>query len=423
MKVPSIKKKELCFFLSSFFPKNKKEYIVFVLFFLIYTSYSLFIVFKTSLIDNPFGADLFFSFDNPQYYSKGYTYIEVHPLVRFVTFFILKTGNMLAGIFYYKIKTLFFALFFTALSSMSCVYILRYLQQVIGINNIKSIILTVFFGFLSTNLILSFTPESFSLTSFFLISMVTYYSIEVKNGKKIPFLIDCFYTIILGGITITNFVKGLIASTFANKINKKLFYKLIFLIILFILILICIPDFVDYIFSLLKTYGPSNSTGQVSHSFDFYVKQIVNFFFGASLLFPNLYVKQDLAFDIMIDMISLDNYDNVLQYIFLIFIYGNIIYVIIKGIKNKLILFIVALVSIDVLIHVIFLYGYTDFFIFGGHWVYAVPLLIGWLYKYIPQKWTRYYTSLLCLLTITLVVNNIFHIVQFIQLGIEYYPA
>ena len=45
--------------------------------------------------------------------------------------------------------------------------------------------------------------------------------------------------------------------------------------------------------------------------------------------------------------------------------------------------------SIDFVIHFIIRYGMNEAILFGGHWMFAVPILLGWLYTRLPVRMYR----------------------------------
>lgn len=152
-------------------------------------------------------ADIYFSFDNPLYFHSDVNYIQGHPLTQYMYKPLLILGNILQGSGTLKAKNIFFVIFFNCLSALSCVYIYRYLRNIINLKTIQAAILCTFWGIMSINLIISFTPESFSMSSVVLISMILYYSNCIVKGQGTKPIIDAIYCITLGGITITNLPK------------------------------------------------------------------------------------------------------------------------------------------------------------------------------------------------------------------------
>lgn len=403
-----------------FLPKGKMEFLIFCVFFLFYISYSLIVAFKTSIIDSDILVDVYFSFDNPQYYRQGFSYVEAHPLIRHIMYPLLYVGNLLKDIFGYKIKALFFAVNFVLLSSLSCAYIYRYFVKIVGLDKIAAIIMTCFFGFMSTNLILCFTPESFSLTSFALVAMVLFYSERIKQERSVPFIANLCFPLFIGGITFTNFVKGLIPMIFVKEKFKVTFIKMGVVTFVFCLILFLTPGFLGGIYNMYGMFGHHPS---YEYFDDMYLIQIVDSFWGAPIFFPRIFVEKDFVFELLVDKICLDFYHHFWQYIFVGVLFILVLFSIFKGFKNKYVVMVCLLLGVDVAIHIILKYGFKELHIYGGHWVYCVPILLGWLFKYVSG---RQYKALLIVMTImlfALCANNVYELINFLNLAIEYHPA
>ncbi|NDW08164.1 DUF6080 domain-containing protein [Dysgonomonas sp. 520] len=409
------------FLLNLLLPQNKKERILLIALFLFYLSYSLFVVFKTSLLDSSLECDLYFSFDNTQYYHKGYTYVEGHPLLRNFTKPLLWIGALCTKLFTYKAKTLFFALFFNLLLSLSAVYVYRYFRQIANIENKAALIFTLFYAFMSTSMVLAFTPESFSFSMFVLVFMLLFYSICMQQKKKVSFFINVSFVVLLGGITITNFVKGLVPMLFSNEKKKKILIKIFLATSIFFILILMMPTFWTQVKIMFDDFGISSSEVYIENS---YIKNIFHFFMGASILYPELYVEHGTVLNTTMDMICLDSYHYLFQYLFVGIVYAIVFFAIIKGFKNKYILFILLLLGVDVFLHIVFKFGFRDYFIYGGHWVYCIPLLLGWTYKLLKNKrQQQIYWFLACILVAVLFINNLWSISRLIELGIAYYPV
>lgn len=407
--------------ISFLIPNDKNELLLFITFYLFYLSYSLVIIFKTALIDDTFPCDLYFNFDNTSYYHKGYTYIEAHPLIEYFVGPLLFIGDTLKSLFHYKVKTLFFGLFFVLLSSLSCTYIFRYIYKIIELSKIQSVVLTIFYGIISTNLILCFTPESFSLSSFVLVVMVLYYSTLKKQGKKAPFFNELSFVIILGGITFTNFVKGVISIIFINEKNRQLIKKSFIAILSFGIVLFFTPHFLERTIELYESFA-TFVPEHISYGLWWYGK-VSNFFYGATIMFPNITTNEVFFFDVYRNNIYLDYYQHLWQYFVVGILYVLVIASVIKGIKNEFVLYLSLLFSADIAIHIILRYGIIDYFIYGGHWVYCIPLLLGWLLKNVSKKTNRILFTIMSSLLVVIFINNMYILRKFLYLAIEYYPA
>jgi len=401
-------------------PENKKEIWILLISILFYSSYSLFIAINTSVIDyKDLLYDIYFSFDNPIIYRQGYVYLEGHPLMMFMTMPFIALGNILAGALGYKAKTVFLTFLCTVLISFSIVYVYRYLVKIIEIKGYISYLLIAFYAFTSTNLILAFTPESFTITAFFLTFTIYFYSYCIKNKQRIHLAANALFPIVLGGITITNFAKGIIPMLFTDETWKTKIRKIIIVSLVFLLIIVWIQIQYDFI-SLIHMRLEGNIRMPARGT---YPERVFDWLYAAPILFPSL-----MMFDIKVDglpfsAISLDFYHHWWQYTFSVLLLAGLGYSIYKNYKNVLVQIIMLLLLEDIVIHAIIMYGLRDGFIYGAHWIFLVPILLGWMYKSIKEeKHKTIFTYTSSILIVFLIVNNLIRLYDFIKLSLNNFP-
>ncbi|WP_221412126.1 MULTISPECIES: DUF6080 domain-containing protein [unclassified Dysgonomonas] len=396
-------------------PKGKIEISLFLFFTFIYLSYSLFLLFHTYILDYPYAGiyDLYLSFDNTPIFNQGFLNLERHPLMLYFTKPLMLVGDVLIKLFGYKAKGVFIVLFCTSIVSLSIVYIYRYLKIIVGVNKYPLYLLVFFYGFFSTNLILCFTIESFTISLFLLTFTVYYYSYCILSEKKVTFLSNIFFAFALGGTTITNFAKGIIPIFFIKGNIKNKLYKIFALGILFFLSLVWI-EFRYNIFSNL-----TSGINKFIYSESSLLEKVVDLFLGSPIFFPPIQKGLNEYSGVMIET---DRYHFWWQYLFVGLLFFFIIYSIIRGYKNKYIQLLVLFFSCDIFLHVILKFGIAEGFLYGGHWVYVVPLFLGWLYKSLSKKTGNIFLLLLSCMFLFLCVNNIYQLINFLTLAIEYYP-
>lgn len=401
-------------------PESKKEIWILLISIVFYTSYSLILAVNTSVIDyKDLLYDVYFSFDNPIIYRQGYVYLEGHPLMMFMTMPFIALGNILAGMLGYKAKTVFLAFICTVLISFSIVYVYRYLVKIIELKGYITYLLTAFYAFTSTCLILAFTPESFTITAFFLTFTLYFYSYYIKNKQRIHLAANTLFPVILGGITITNFAKGIIPMLFTDEKWKTKIRKIAIVSVVFLLIIVWIQIQYDFI-SLIKMRLDGNIRMPARGT---YPERVFDWLFAAPILFPEL-----MMFDIKVDgqpfgAISLDFYHHWWQYAFSVTLLGGLAYSVFKNYKNVLVQIIILLLLEDIVIHAVIMYGLRDGFIYGGHWVFLVPILIGWLYKsFKEQRHRTILTYISAVFVVFLITNNLIRLYDFIQLSLNNFP-
>lgn len=416
-------------FLGLFKPEQGTEIVLFLSILFFYLTYSIYIAINSSILDNSIvETDLYFSYDTPLILKYGRTQLNGHPLLFFFYYPFVIIGNGLAYILGYKAKTLFFVVVSSILTSMSCIYIYRYINKIIELNRVKSILFALFFAFFSTNLILCFTPESFNLSAFFLSFSVYYYSYYIKINKTPSFIPTILLTdICLGGVTITNVVKGIIPVIFLNEKKTKIFKRIFILTSVFILILLIIQLFMY--FTENRNYLNSIVAHQqtfTSITYDTYPtwKQIFHKFFGTPIFFSEIINNTFFSNSAQRIIRSIDVifYEFIWQKVFIYTLVFLLIFSLIKNFKNKYVQMLFLLLFTDIVIHCVLRFGLDWPFMYGAHWVYCIPLLLAWLYKSLEIKLSKVCFAFLSVTLIILFANNLIRLFTFIEIAKEMFP-
>lgn len=399
------------------FPQNKHELYLLLFCILGYFAYGIILTLNTCIQDSITYSDIYFSYDNMSIYHLGYQNMTGHPLIRRITYPLLYWTNYLATEFgNYKIKTILFCLSSNLLISLSVVYIFRYLKQIIKLKGYPLYAITLFYIFSATNLILSFTFESFSLSLFALCFTIYYYSYCIDQNKQVTFLTNFSLATLLGGITITNLAKGVIPMFFTKEKFKISFLKSTIIGIIWLFILL----WVNYKYQIVDNMGERlNDFTGLSDSF---IKHAFGLFWGGAILFPRIIYSMKYSADMNIGNIIPDYYD-AWQYVFVGIIAILVLGSIALNYKNKLVQILCAWFAIDIIIHIGIKYGLEEPFMYGAHWIFIVPILIGWLLNSIKsEKHSKLFMVFFSVILLTLIVNNMIELVRFINLAIELFP-
>lgn len=294
------------------------------------------------------------------------------------------------------------------------------MTKIIELKGYVVYLLLTIYACTSTNLILAFTPESFTITSFFLSFTIYTYSYYIKENKSIRLASNSFFAIVLGGITITNFAKGIIPMLFTSDNKKLILRKIILVSLLFSLILIWMQIQYDFV-SLIQ----SRLTGNISvPARGNYFEKLFEWLYAGPIFFPEIMILDIKIDGLPFGAISLDFYHHWWQYLFSISFLLILVYSLFKNHKNKLVQMIVLMLSVDILIHGIIRYGIRDAFIYGGHWIFLVPLIIGWGYKSIEKDRIKLCSKIvLTILAGWMIINNFIELSSFIQLSINNFPV
>ncbi|WP_435524957.1 DUF6080 domain-containing protein [Chryseobacterium indoltheticum] len=105
--------------------------------------------------------------------------------------------------------------------SLSLIQIYKYLKNItylpIGLN----LLIVAFFSVFSTNILLSFTPETYTYTLFLLVLFNYYTAIKFKKNQKIAGSALVLAGVTIGGLTVTNIVKVFIPIAFEKGLFKS----------------------------------------------------------------------------------------------------------------------------------------------------------------------------------------------------------
>lgn len=387
-------------------PSGRKEWCVFFVFLLFYLSFGLLFLFGTSLIDTKeYSYDMYFGFDNPLYFHKGGNPgCDSHPLFRYFIAPVIFIADMI-GQMSYKFRGIFMLTFFASVVSLSNVYLFRYLKVVIKLKGIILYLLVGFFGCFSMNMILGFTPETYSIASCLLLFIAFYYSYLVIKNERVEFVTFLITSIVIGGSTITNYAKNAVYYLFSDRkwIVKILQVGTVGVFMLLIM------------FFSIKTTGESITQKlmwrtiyieNISEETTSSIIKITNSFLGAPILLPEIKQIQGFKFTYL----NHSQYTCVWQYVWNIVLWVGLMLAIIYNRKNKLFLMILAVWGVDLLLHVVIGYGLREGIIYGGHWVYVVPIMLGWLYSKLKKPVQPVFTVILVVMFITMLLNNAFRL-------------
>ncbi|RRQ45680.1 hypothetical protein DTW91_09190 [Chryseobacterium sp. SC28] len=415
-------------FLKIVFPSTKIEAFVFLFFIIVYGANAGFIAEHFRIIyDNRIPWDAYFSFDNRAIIQTGGGF-ERHPLSNYFFDQIRTFALWISGNRYDSVFRLVLALLSTLVISLANVQIFKYLNNIIRLPLKISLLILFFYGLFVTNILLSFTPETYTYTLFFL-SIFNYYAAKkISEEKTMSFGAAIIGSVFIGGLTITNIVKVYIPFLFEKNIFwnwrkigravSKIAASIAVFVFLFLLRLDL--NFQNFLNKTEEQYKKF-STPKVTPLWD----MIASWFLGGPVLFPGFVIRdyhsRDKSF--YYKALFMDVYSSVVSYIFVGIILLMIIWSIFKNFRNRLVWILVISFSADILIHCVLKFGLHTSYIYGGHFVFVYPLLLGWLFFSFKEKTlplTFLYGTLL-ILTVYLGFNNLYRLTEFYQFLETYY--
>lgn len=409
------------------FPSTYTELAVFLFFIICYGILGSYIAVHYRIIfDSRIPWDAYFSFDNKSILMTGGSF-ERHPLSYYFFTWIREFCLFISGGKMNMTFRLSLAWLSNFIITLNVIQVFKYLKNIIRLPFPYSLLIIVFFGVFSTNIVLSFTPENFTYT-LFLLSLYNYYAaIKLRKEEKIPATALSVAGITIGGLTITNIVKVFIPVFFEKglfkswkKIGWAILRGMIAVIVYIFLYLYRIDFKYQNIFSKTNQQYEKFSNVESMPTWD----MILSFFFGGNILFPGFILsdKHNMK-GFNFKGLYMDLYSSIFSYIFIAVILILISWSYIKNFKNKWVQVITISFLFDIFIHCIMRFGLHTSYIYGGHFIFVYPLLIGWLfyaYRSSP-KMMAFLTLITGLLLVYLLSNNLFRMSEFFWFLETYY--
>ncbi len=414
-------------FIKTVFPATKFETLLFLIFLSIYGALGTYIALNYRIIfDNRIPWDAYFSFDNRAIVMTGGGF-ERHPLANYFFNWIREFALLFSD----GKKDANFRLVLAWCSnfavSLSLIQIYKYLKNIIRLPKNISLLILSFFAFFTTNILLSFTPETYTYTLFFLVLFNYYAALKLKKEAIIPATALTLATISIGGLTVTNAVKVFISVLFEKNLfqNWKKFgdavLSVLMSIVIFVLLFLYRLDF-DYMRFLNKSGEQYDkfSKPKVTPLWD----MISSWFFGANMLFPSFVIRDyHNKKGFYYKAIFMDVYTSVIPYVFVAAVLILVFWSYFKNFKNKLVQVLMISFLVDIVIHCILKFGLHTSYIYGGHFIFVVPLLMGWLfysYKNSPKMLSFLFVTV-GVLFLYLAMNNLLRMEEFFVFLEKYY--
>ncbi|PKF75341.1 hypothetical protein CW752_04790 [Chryseobacterium sp. PMSZPI] len=414
-------------FLRLVFPSTYIELAVFIFFLTCYGILGSYIAIHYRIIfDSRIPWDAYFSFDNKSILMTGGSF-ERHPLSYYFFNWVREFSLFISGGKMDVNFRLTLAWLSNIIITLNVLQIFKYLKNIIRLPLAINFLIVLFFGIFSTNIILSFTPENFTY-SLFLLSLYNHYAaIKLKKEEKTPALALSLAGITIGGLTITNYVKVFIPLLFEKNLfrNWKKFGNAILRVLIaticYILLYLNRIDFkYQTIFSKTNQQYEKFSNVESMPTWD----MILSFFFGGNILFPSFIIsdKHNMK-GFNFKGLYMDLYSSTFSYISVAVILILISWSYYKNFKNKWVQIIMISFFIDIIIHCVMRFGLHTSYIYGGHFIFVYPLLIGWLfYAYrLSPKTISFLTVIVGILLVYLLGNNWYRMSEFFWFLETYY--
>ncbi|WP_439480103.1 DUF6080 domain-containing protein [Chryseobacterium aquaticum] len=400
---------------------------IFIFFLTIYGILGSYIALNYRIIfDSRIPWDAYFSFDNKAIVMTGGSF-ERHPLSYYFfnwireAILLFTNGKMDVNF------RLILAWLSNFIISLSLVQVYKYLKIIIRLPHLLNLLIVFFFSLFSTNILLSFTPETYTYTLFLLVLFNYYTAIKLKKDSKISGSALALAGVTIGGLTVTNIVKVFIPIIFEKGLFKswKKFgnatLRVLISAVIFILLYLNRIDF-KYQNILSKSEEQYEKFSNVNSTpiWD----MIYSYFFGGNILFPSFFIREKHNMKgFYYKAIFMEVYSTAFSYIFVGLVLSFVLWSYFKNFKNKLVQILMLSFLVDIAIHCVFRFGLHTSYIYGGHYVFVYPLFLGWLfyaYKNSP-KILSFLTVSIGVFTVFLMLNNYHRMIDFFEFLNLYY--
>lgn len=414
-------------FLKTVFPSTKFEFLLFAIFLTAYGILGTTIALNYRIIfDDRIPWDAYFSFDNRAIVMTGGGF-ERHPLSNYFFNWIRELAYLFSGGKKDDTFRLVLAWCSNFAVSLSLIQIYKYLKNIIALPKKISLVILLFFAFFTTNILLSFTPETYTYTLFFLVLFNYYAALKLRKEEKIPAVALALAGISIGGLTVTNIVKVYIPLLFEKNIFrnwKKLgnaVLRVSVSVAAFILLFLYRIDF-KYLNFLNKSEEQFDkfSKPKITPLWD----MIASWFFGGNVLFSDFAIRDyHNKKGFFYKALFMEVYHSWIPYVFVSVLLLLVFWSYFRNFKNKLVQVLMISLFLDIIIHCVLKFGLHTSYIYGGHFVFVFPLMIGWLfysYKNNPKILSLLFSTVVILL-FYLALNNIFRMQEFFLFLEKYY--
>lgn len=278
-----------------------------------------------------------------------------------------------------------------------------YLRRVVQLDTGRSLLLSGLLLSTFTVMTLSFTVESYPLSMALLVLSLLCLSGQLKREKRLSGWHATLWSLVLGGVTLTNFAKPLSLLLLSKE---ESLWQRVRKVLLPTLLLLALVVAVGYFYQQ-RGAGTEEPmlTAQVNDLLRFQTRSadMVPDFFGHPLLISDLEMRE-LHGETVLRPTPYACWAMKLLPWGVVLLLLSMIWV---GRCYPLAWAIPLYLAVDVAVHLIGGYGLDEAIIFGGHWVFLVPLALGWLYRVIPRQAYRYMDLALLLLSIYMCAYNL----------------
>ena len=371
------------------FPIEAWEPVVFLFFFSVYGLLGLNALRHSDLLQGAEeGAGSYLGYDNLFHLTtNGGAFDISHPLFNFfhiTKWAIVKVVDMAA---HTDIRAVFCLSLMNFLVSSGLVLLYRYLKRIVLLPVRRALLLTLLCGGSFTTIVLSFTTETYPFSFFLLILSLLVLSWEYKMRRRYQTYTMTVFALLLGGVTISNAGKPLLASLVGvSSFGLKVRNACLSLMPLLVCVILAFG-----MYSLKNTLMPTADASPMEatqgllryfHHDEQFAHEVINDFWANTFMTTPLspqFVGQEQVFR---PTEYLQGWQYAVPFMLLFLSLASIL---LHIHKNPYVQMLCLYFLVDLAIHLGLGYGMNEAVLFGGHFLFLIPMLIGWLYRKLPM--------------------------------------
>ncbi len=365
--------------------KYRAESLVFLFSTLLFASLALW-AFSTGIL-NPVEGQVgaYLGYDNySRFVDRGGILDLSHPLINPFYIFNQFIAVRLLG----TSAALLLAVLLMCFSVVGCITaVFYYLRRITDLPLGRSILLTALLASSFTLLCLSFTIETYPPSLFILTLSVVVLSYDYKKRAQFSTRSIWLFAFLSGAITLSNVAKPAILLLFGKGKIKSRFLRAASLTIAFVSLLLLVA--LAFTWRANKVGTPHNAPlpvlkGALSN-YRTPAEHWMSEYFGQAFLVSDLALREANQELTLRPAPYPQWYWHLPQYLLAILVLASLFF----NRRNPLIWILASYLAIDIFVNVICHYGMDEAIIFGGHWVFLIPLFLAQLYPKLKQHYAR----------------------------------
>lgn len=373
--------------------------------FLVYFSIGFLFSYYTEIVYNTtYACDLYFGYDN----ALHFTSFSRHPLLKIFAKVLSVILNFVGNSFFIS---LFLAAFCSLLLSVQNFFLFKILKNVFELSLNKVLVILIAFALSGTNLLLSFTFDSYVFSSCFMFVFLYLYLKSQKDGQELS--ASNFYglSLLVGGTTITQFYKLGVFSFFSGKFRSLYLKRLAIVVFIFGITFIFVwSNFKESVIFVTQFFDKSQN----------FFYEVFDLFLGGLFLIPKVDVVKTNYIDGSLFYSVVAGLQDVWGRMLIGAMLALLSAIIFLERKNKLIKILLLSFILDIVLHVVLKFGLQEANIYTGNYNYIWPLLLALGFK--NEVFLKFKLNcVLIIIAIFSLILNVFTLSDLFHFGKVYY--